>query len=249
MRLGANMNRRRIAKIAACLVLGAATSIAVAWGCVASAGLVSGRAHVDKDWFPLITIAHVPEEPGPPILPDPGKSNVFYNDPRSGLGPYAQWQGCGLTLVRYLGYFGEFPEPIVGVIRELPAWASQDIPRPGSSLGPRAEVVAAGWPLRCCCMAAYGHYSQERHTIAHLGALRVSITNWGDTCGRLPVRPIWSGLMADTALSSAAWAGVLASSGALLRFQRRRRGVCEHCGYDLRRQRDRGCPECGKGCA
>jgi hypothetical protein len=65
----------------------------------------------------------------------------------------------------------------------------------------------------------------------------------------LPIRPIWSGLLIDSALWGAALAGIYASTRNLRHFIREsrwlRRGCCMRCGYDLRFDLARGCPECG----
>jgi hypothetical protein len=64
----------------------------------------------------------------------------------------------------------------------------------------------------------------------------------------LPYLPDWSGLAANTALFSLAWWGVIAGSGALWRGRRRRRGLCQACGYDLHglpMEQKGKCPECG----
>lgn len=60
---------------------------------------------------------------------------------------------------------------------------------------------------------------------------------------RLPVSPIWSGLLVDSAAYGAVGWLVVFGPGALRRLSRRRRGACAGCGYDLRGLTP--CPECG----
>ena len=66
----------------------------------------------------------------------------------------------------------------------------------------------------------------------------------------LPLFPIWSGLLADTAIFAAGWAMVIAPTvilyGIHVRRRRRRRGQCEACGYSLANLPGPTCPECGK---
>lgn len=61
---------------------------------------------------------------------------------------------------------------------------------------------------------------------------------------RLPIRPVWLGLLGDSALfGSAAW--LLCRGPRTVRSAaRRRRGCCEVCGYPVRGLNS--CPECGE---
>lgn len=62
---------------------------------------------------------------------------------------------------------------------------------------------------------------------------------------RLPLSPIWPGLLVDTAFyGTLAWLAAF-GPGAARRFVRRRRNACAGCGYDLRGLTR--CPECGEG--
>lgn len=59
----------------------------------------------------------------------------------------------------------------------------------------------------------------------------------------LPLRPIWPGFLADTAVFASMWS-VVPVAIATRRALRRRRGLCPSCGYPLAPGTDR-CPECG----
>lgn len=61
----------------------------------------------------------------------------------------------------------------------------------------------------------------------------------------IPLMPLWSGFLADSALFGATWFVMLFGPGMVRRGIRRRRGCCPMCAYDLRRNLDAGCPECG----
>jgi len=80
----------------------------------------------------------------------------------------------------------------------------------------------------------------------------------------LPFRPIWPGFLIDTLFYGVIWLVLFFGVGAVRRGVRRRRGRCVMCGYDLRGQRQEsphpqplshgergasgaGCPECGWG--
>jgi hypothetical protein len=65
----------------------------------------------------------------------------------------------------------------------------------------------------------------------------------------LPLRPLWTGLLANTAVYGAAWFGVIVALGSMSSASKRaarvRRGKCPKCAYDLRGEMSGGCPECG----
>jgi hypothetical protein len=61
----------------------------------------------------------------------------------------------------------------------------------------------------------------------------------------LPTHPIWSGLVADTALYTVIWFGVLVLPAFIRRSRRIRRGRCPECGYDRSGDFSMFCPECG----
>jgi hypothetical protein len=118
------------------------------------------------------------------------------------------------------------------------------LPMPGSADDRIIQVVTAGWPLTCVA-------GEQR---------RIGATSWRNSVAEppmvmrqlavkpkrvLPLRPLWLGMTANTALYAAAvW---LAGPGpfVLRRVLRRRRGWCPACGYDLRGKAAGGCPECG----
>ena len=71
---------------------------------------------------------------------------------------------------------------------------------------------------------------------------------FGGAWRAIPLRPMWSGLIADIILWSGVWWALLFGVGALRRRRRRERGQCPGCGYDLSSggvPHDR-CPECGE---
>jgi hypothetical protein len=67
----------------------------------------------------------------------------------------------------------------------------------------------------------------------------------------LPLRPIWSGFVINTALwALVLWPLVILAAMALgfvrgfRRWHRRRMGPCPQCAYDLKGKLEAGCPEC-----
>ncbi len=61
----------------------------------------------------------------------------------------------------------------------------------------------------------------------------------------LPLRPIVIGFAGDTAFYSFAWWFVLIGAKKSKRWRRRAKGQCEDCAYDLRGASSDRCPECG----
>jgi len=61
----------------------------------------------------------------------------------------------------------------------------------------------------------------------------------------LPMKPIWSGLAADTGIFAVMWLVGIAGAAFARRWWRRQRGRCVECGYDLAGDVKGGCPECG----
>ncbi len=148
----------------------------------------------------------------------------------------------------------------------LPSWVSfDDFPDWGTFIddkvdwedpefGDRAldfrQIRACGWPLRAMWCET---------VIDSLGATQFDLNGgiwWppgktlveiGDYRRVVPLRPIWYGLAINTVFfGTILW---LASCGplALRRIIRRKRGHCPKCGYDLRRDLNAGCSECGWG--
>jgi hypothetical protein len=66
---------------------------------------------------------------------------------------------------------------------------------------------------------------------------------------QLPLNPLWPGFAIDTALYATSWWALLFTPLPLYRTARRRlrvsRGTCGACGYDLKGSPGRACPECG----
>ena len=69
----------------------------------------------------------------------------------------------------------------------------------------------------------------------------------GGTYKALPLMPIPTGFAANTAFYAAAWGSIALGAVGARRLHRSRRGRCPRCGYDLRGLPVPGCPECGRG--
>ena len=65
-----------------------------------------------------------------------------------------------------------------------------------------------------------------------------------DDSRTLPLRPIWRGFAINTIFYAALLWPLLSGPFALRRLNRRKRGLCVACGYDLRHADHAACPEC-----
>jgi hypothetical protein len=114
---------------------------------------------------------------------------------------------------------------------------------------------ASGWPLLAgWCGLDWLEAVPSGFTVHCQGG--ILFTPWRSTrmaqrpnlgaCRALPVRPIWPGVAADTAVYAGVWWLLLLAPGQLRRRLRRRRGRCTRCGYDLTGLTPGApCPECG----
>ncbi|HEY7090965.1 MAG TPA: hypothetical protein VH518_22905, partial [Tepidisphaeraceae bacterium] len=90
-----------------------------------------------------------------------------------------------------------------------------------------------------------GRVRQEQRSATASGWPMMAM--WGP--GIFPLYPIWTGLLIDTVvlaiLLGAVWWLLVQPRRFVTELTRMRRGCCLNCGYDLRYDFARGCPECG----
>ena len=104
-----------------------------------------------------------------------------------------------------------------------------------------------GWPMLALWSLWPGAVSQEEAIPPRVkNGIMTSLPWWGELTPRiLPLRPIWPGFAINTIFYAAILWLPIRSPFALRRHLRRKRGLCVGCGYDLRGDLARGCPECG----
>lgn len=100
---------------------------------------------------------------------------------------------------------------------------------------------ARGWP----CVAMYSMSMRLTDPPSRRGGIRVRKDPQGLDDRFLPLIPIWKGFAIDTGLYAAGWGLVLIVPGVIRGAIRKARGRCPRCGYDLKREFEAGCSECG----
>jgi len=178
---------------------------------------------------------------------------------------------AGVREVRAVQVRAESSPGDAPVLAEIPAEADPMVRRAGrlyeqwSAAEPRATRVVIrqiGWPARCL----WGWQKSRIGSPANPNAVGAATMRYYGHIG-LGVRsrvafgpkvPAWRkvlvwysmpvGLAVNTALYGAWWLAVVLGARAVLRWRRRRRGLCARCGYDLRGLGEgEVCPECGPG--
>lgn len=118
-----------------------------------------------------------------------------------------------------------------------------------------ANVVAqrSGWPFACAAASSWqdvGARSAAHPTLVRDGLsqpLKLHPDHSGWQTRWLPCRPLWSGLIGDTAFFGGVFLACGWAMAASLRSIRRRSGRCTSCGYDRSGldSPSTPCPECG----
>jgi hypothetical protein len=143
------------------------------------------------------------------------------------------------------------PILLAGTVRAPHAWAENV---DGHHYDYR-YIVAWGWPARSCWYEVRNTSPRDsRAPTVVEGGFTLSIRGIREErltvfCARaLPIRPLWPGLLANTAFYGLILWALWFTAGAVRRGLRRRRGACLRCGYDLRgAEAGTACPECGGG--
>ncbi len=113
-----------------------------------------------------------------------------------------------------------------------------------------AIVRSAGWPCRSV-VSGRTFYQDDLFRdwgMVHFGGPETVAFPFESS---VAWRPIWLGLVANTAVYGLAWwivlGGPITATLKIRASRRRGTGQCPACGYDLSGQREPGCPECGGG--
>jgi len=213
--------RRWLVRILVCLILGAITTVAVAWGCA---------------WF--LTFSTRSNDALSWRFNGEGYDDWYVGDAKQtgALRVVSSWRTqVGISSIMW---DPSAPPPE----DRIPPWAGLLHPT-GSSSSRVAD--ARGWPTLAMWSGfaeSWSGFSNSGPTIKIISGLelppRDSVPTWNVNHYRLlPLRPIWPGFLIDTLFYAAIWFGVFFGFSSAKRFIRVRRGRCPRCGYDLRGNR------------
>ncbi len=225
--------RRWVFRMLIALLLGAITTVAVAWMCGWRSEL-SNEFPLDDRWV----------EP-PRALP--GDVGIRAHDLSTLI--VIRFAGPGIDYVRVLA--------VAPTDEPLPEYDPPSSPQP-PRWGPlrtadhrtvipddrhTMQFIAQGWPWRAlwCEKTANGDdvlggYLLFRRHVPNTFMMQHHV---------LALRPSWPEFAMCTAVYTSAWMVLLFVPGATRRAVRLRRGRCGNCGYDLRAATGEKCPECG----
>ena len=239
-------------------LLGATTSVAVAWG-IAVRGIA---AHDLREWTDQTPVA----------LADLNRNNVFVCWPAVS-GPGWTWTTTVVMPINAISRDGRYVEPYGYIIDDHGPWMIErihEIPRDrqlpfeGRS---KHQELRFGWPFICMWAIDQGdglldfnnsfgwssvlHIKKVKNQTRQSGLAKPFIRKKdslhppADIAVPLGILP--RGLALNTAFYAAVWWVLLIGLGRTRAWNRRRRERCTKCSYDLRGlETDKPCPECGR---
>lgn len=214
---------RALRRISLALLLGAVTTVAVAWVC------------------------------GWRSLPDAEKGMRWGTSTRDAIthveSPMHAWSARGFGIERvHISFsdwteFGDHYQPLEAI---WPWWLGRDDFKTwddGSGVL-KAGALAQGWPLVALWCECPDYSKVEGGMLLSDEPVPNSYLTMEHA---LAFRPIWRGFALNTAVYGIVWFAILFGTGIARRAYRRRNNRCTACGYDLRGSTDAKCPECGAG--
>lgn len=245
------------------LTLGAVTTWIVAWGC---------EVAVWAEWSDLIpgdNVADFATRDETLFVKQTLASRAHTSDTWeiTRLDRPGPWSKDALNFVEFFGTPGEIASAgsFNGPVK--PGWIvppDPPIERPSVAaefdrtvLGSRARtrtrttfhLAVDGWPARSMLrmreMPEDGPAGSD-HWMLTIDALqRPSSWSGKPRILKLPLRPLWPGFLLDTGFYAVLWALPLFGLPLIRQSRRKRKGRCPKCAYDLKRDFNSGCPECG----
>jgi hypothetical protein len=233
--------RRWVIRAIVCLLLGAITTVAVAWGCAVSAPLrfefydgysLKDATVLDWNWRGGFVRRRLGDRAE--IQLDRRNFPASMNSLNSPHFPsQSEMETARIGIVTSLEPASDRLELL------LNRW---DLP-----LGTFAVEEYRGWPARSFWGSALCVPGARATVTDTYGCTLIDepILQSGGKPQLLPFLPIWPGFVIDTLFYAAIWFGLFFGFASAKRGLRRARGRCPMCGYDLRSNFAAGCSECG----
>jgi len=228
--------RRRLLTIAVCLLLGIATTIAVAW---------SGAAAIDLSTPTATGVTAENSDPRDADLDDEYRFARRYESPAATfIMDYRLRETTDMDMSL------EFVEAQPSAASVLPSWYLPMPPQEHSSqlagvVSANQFALATGWPMTALMSRGVETATQTGLMWKLDGGFDYGPAGPGMSPRTLPWRPMWPGFAVNALCFSVVWLSVMVGAVTFRRALHRRRGRCIMCGYDLRGELDVGCPECG----
>jgi hypothetical protein len=228
---------RHLLKAAALILIGAAISVAVAWGCALWCDCRAGH--------PCIACVGIGGEPWWIGVDRWRGFGTNIHDTRTAIRPRATGEAILSDLAfssapLATGYLWDDPLPRLDV-----SWSRLGIGAHDQGRDLVLGEQANGWPARCMWAGIHGYHAAPLRNALALSTRRTELGDSFTDQRLLPLRPIWRGLFIDAVCyGGMIWLFMLGVSS-MRRRHRRRVGRCERCGYELRGLLEPGCPECG----
>jgi hypothetical protein len=247
--------KRWVIRAIVCLLLGAATTVAVAWG---HAALIDGYPEeataiergVTRATFPLWTISMV-QQRGSTVI-----AHIAVDSTRTLPEALGLTGATAMGVERWMRLL-EAADIVEGApslnVLQVPRWSRTSVPPTVVANNVTCFEDARGWPFRAMVSYHDAWWVGWRTTPLETpigNSWRLDLDGTQGPLGLplgLPLKPIGTGFMADTFLYALVWWGLFLGFAGAKRGIRRARGRCPMCGYDLRGALENGCSECGWG--
>jgi len=175
-----------------------------------------------------------------------------------------QWASGATASSTYASNSSGAASPGSNPILLIPSWCALDAPSPGfrESQAAREDrlIDARGWPMLAMASERDGTQpgatppinltsSSSSVRTAFIPAQSGSGTTAPPMRAPMPLRPIWLGLLGNSAfygvILAISWLGLIVPRKFFREVSRFRSGCCIQCGYDVGYDFLKGCPECG----